>query len=288
MNWKNIRFVLLCLLLLLNVSLFIFNRYQEIRNYTVPQERIDGIRGLFEENGISINVSLNRKHDPKPWLKISLADEDTLSGIITSYFVDGFQKVYYVDNMMAQFTKDSEVFVMDYQNSSIAYTNQSNSEEDETVQSLSASDAIRFTEEFAERLIKGDMEMILDSAVQQEDGRYKVTLSQRYKNTQLFFNQLEAVVGVKGIHTSKLTCYNVEGYTKEKYYTYPVDEVLYSCLTQITAEGDSIPGLSVDDIRYGYDFSGKIDSNLRSSLFMKVFLSDGRMYKINLMYNTIQ
>lgn len=137
MNWKNIRFVLLCLLLLLNVSLFIFNRYQEIRNYTVPQERIDGIRGLFEENGISINVSLNRKHDPKPWLKISLADEDTLSGIITSYFVDGFQKVYYVDNMMAQFTKDSEVFVMDYQNSSIAYTNQSNSEEDETVQSLS-------------------------------------------------------------------------------------------------------------------------------------------------------
>ena len=288
MNWKNIRFVLLCLLLLLNVSLLIFNRYQEIRNYTVPQERIDGIRGLFEENGISINVSLNRKHDPKPWLKISLADEDTLSGIITSYFVDGFQKVYYVDNMMAQFTKDSEVFVMDYQNSSIAYTNQSNSEEDETVQSLSASDAIRFTEEFAERLIKGDMEMILDSAVQQEDGRYKVTLSQRYKNTQLFFNQLEAVVGVKGIHTAKLTCYNVEGYTKEKYYTYPVDEVLYSCLTQITAEGDSIPGLSVDDIRYGYDFSGKIDSNLRSSLFMKVFLSDGRMYKINLMYNTIQ
>lgn len=287
MNWKSIRIGLICLLLLLNVSLFIFNRYQEIRNYTVPHERIEAIRSLFEENGISINVSLNRKHDPKPWLRISLADEDTLSGIITSYFVDGFQKVYYVDNMMAQFTKDSEVFVMDYQNSSIAYTNQSNSEENEKVHSLTAGDAIRFIEEFAESLIKGDVEMILDSAVQLEDGRYKVTLSQRYKNTQLFFNQMEAVVGEKGIHTAKLTCYNVEGYTKEKYYTYPVDEVLYSCLTQIMAEGETIPGLSVDDIRYGYDF-GKKDNNLRPSVFMKVFLSDGRMYKINLMYNTIQ
>ena len=177
---------------------------------------------------------------------------------------------------------------MDYQNSSIVYTNQSNSEENENDNSLTAGDAIRFAEEFAESLIKGDMEMILDSAVQQEDGRYKVTLSQRYKNTQLFFNQLEALVGARGIHTAKLTCYNVEGYTKEKYYTYPVDEVLYSCLTQILAEGEESYGLSVEDIRYGYDFSNKKDSNLRPSVFMKVFLSDGRMYKINLMYNTIQ
>lgn len=150
---------------------------------------------------------------------------------------------------MAQFTKDSEVFVMDYQNSSIVYTNQSNSEENENDNSLTAGDAIRFAEEFAESLIKGDMEMILDSAVQQEDGRYKVTLSQRYKNTQLFFNQLEALVGARGIHTAKLTCYNVEGYTKEKYYTYPVDEVLYSCLTQILTEGEESYGLSVEDIR---------------------------------------
>lgn len=288
MNWKNIRIGLLCLLLLLNVSLFIFNRSQEIRNYTVPQERIDAIQNMFSQSRIELTVPLNKKHYPEPWMKLSLTDEDTLSAIITSYLVDDFQKVYYVDNMTAQFSKDDEVFVMDYRNSSIAYTNQSNSEESTAGGTLSSDDAIRMTEEFAAILLDGGTQLTLDGAFRMEDGRYKVTLNQRYGDALLFFNQMEAVVGASGIHTAKLTLYEVNGYTKEKYYTYPIDEVLYSCLQRITADGETAANLRVDDIRYGYDLSAKKSGSLRPSAFVKVLLSDGRVFKIDLMYNRIQ
>ena len=126
MNGKRVILIILLLLLCLNLFLFSYYVYQKSRINQVPEEKVQQIIDLYQENNIDFAFEPQRKTGQGKYLQLGEADLDELAENVLE---TGFDKSYMYGSKV-QYRAGNVTVITDWQKHQIVYTDESKATEE--------------------------------------------------------------------------------------------------------------------------------------------------------------
>ncbi len=281
MNGKRVILIILLLLLCLNLFLFSYYVYQKSRINQVPEEKVQQIIDLYQENNIDFAFEPQRKTGQGKYLQLGEADLDELAENVLE---TGFDKSYMYGSKV-QYRAGNVTVITDWQKHQIVYTDESKAteeteeagwqekepDEEERRQLL-----LPIARGFAQKWLGEQVYLAVSERREQES--YFVFCQMR-EGAILYFNQIEIYMTPQGVTSALLTYWKVEDESEKSYNLLPIDEILYAQLGMIKKEMREGANETVVQALEGYELVSKEKESIGVPT-MTIVLESGKKYRM--------
>lgn len=281
MNGKRVILIILLLLLCLNLFLFSYYVYQKSRINQVPEEKVQQIIDLYQENNIDFAFEPQRKTGQGKYLQLGEADLDELAENVLE---TGFDKSYMYGSKV-QYRAGNVTVITDWQKHQIVYTDESKAteetgeagwqekepDEEERRQLL-----LPIARGFAQKWLGEQVYLAVSERREQES--YFVFCQMR-EGAIIYFNQIEIYMTPQGVTSALLTYWKVEDESEKSYNLLPIDEILYAQLGMIKKEMREGANETVVQALEGYELASKEKESIGVPT-MTIVLESGKKYRM--------
>lgn len=247
MNWKTIRVGLLVILVVVNLALFWMNRLEQDRLYAATDDQLQQVFALYEENGVDVDVLINRESYPRAPMVLgeaSLLDRSLVEALLGAEY-----QTTYMDARQTRYAKEGETILLDPANHRAEYTSE------KLRWPIWEKETLRSWADAQVSACVGSRDYVrIGESVEEE--RAEFSYCQIRGEEYLFMNRIRVMIEAEGAVSITMEYYEPLGYEEDKREIRPIDEMLYAVLREILAE-DWEKSPSLTQIRCGYDLDGQ-------------------------------
>lgn len=277
MDWDKAKTFAIFLFLILNAVLFILTG-QEDRKYQMTAEQYNAIYDVLIKNDIQLQTDIPKDFSPRKKLTITKISFD-YSQLVSAFFEDPDSvKRTLVDNRTV-FKNQTSSLLIDAED--IVFENNASKT---IIENLNENAAKSFCDDFIKKINLGFEQLTPVSVIADEDTIY-LNYYERYNDTPLYFNYIEATVSKRGIKRLSLSRYVPEGYTGQKHNIYSADEALFSMLRYF--KNQNIKDKAIWKMELGYALLDEIkDITQNASPFYMIY-TDSHIVMVNAYTNEV-